>query len=34
MIIVSGFNVFPSEIEDVVARHPGVLECGVVGISG
>ncbi|MDX1668762.1 MAG: AMP-binding protein, partial [Limnobacter sp.] len=32
MIIVSGFNVFPNEIEDVVAKHPGVLECGVVGI--
>jgi len=32
MIIVSGFNVFPNEIEDVVANHPGVLECGVVGV--
>lgn len=32
MIIVSGFNVFPNEIEDVVAQHPGVLECGVVGV--
>ena len=25
MILVSGFNVYPNEIEDVVARHPGVL---------
>jgi long-chain acyl-CoA synthetase len=32
MIIVSGFNVFPNEIEDVVAMHPGVLECGAVGV--
>ena len=33
MIIVSGFNVYPNEIEDVVAQHPGVLECGVVGVA-
>ncbi|MEO8003227.1 MAG: AMP-binding protein, partial [Arenimonas sp.] len=32
MILVSGFNVFPNEIEDVVAMHPGVLEAAVVGI--
>ena len=32
MILVSGFNVYPSEIESVVAAHPGVLECGVVGV--
>jgi long-chain acyl-CoA synthetase len=32
MILVSGFNVFPNEIEDVVALHPGVLEAAVVGI--
>ena len=32
MIIVSGFNVYPNEIEDVVALHPGVLEVGAVGI--
>lgn len=32
MIIVSGFNVYPNEIEDVVAKHPGVLECACVGI--
>jgi long-chain acyl-CoA synthetase len=32
MIVVSGFKVFPNEIESVVASHPGVLECGVVGV--
>jgi long-chain acyl-CoA synthetase len=32
MILVSGFNVYPNEIEDVVAGHPGVLECAVVGV--
>ncbi len=32
MILVSGFNVYPNEIESVIASHPGVLECGVVGI--
>lgn len=32
MILVSGFNVYPNEIEDVVALHPGVLEAAVVGI--
>ena len=32
MILVSGFNVYPNEIENVVAAHPGVLECGVVGV--
>ncbi|KQU21187.1 long-chain fatty acid--CoA ligase [Methylobacterium sp. Leaf94] len=31
MILVSGFNVYPNEIEDVLASHPGVLECAVVG---
>jgi long-chain acyl-CoA synthetase len=31
MILVSGFNVFPNEIEDVVAMHPGVLEAAAVG---
>jgi len=31
MILVSGFNVYPNEVEDVVASHPGVLECAVVG---
>ena len=33
MILVSGFNVYPTEIEQVVALHPGVLECAVVGVS-
>ncbi len=33
MILVSGFNVYPNEIEDVVALHPGVLEAAAVGIS-
>lgn len=32
MIIVSGFNVFPNEIEDVLAMHPGVLEVGAIGV--
>ena len=32
MIIVSGFKVFPNEIEDVVASHPGVVECAAVGV--
>jgi long-chain acyl-CoA synthetase len=32
MIVVSGFKVFPNEIESVVAMHQGVLECGVVGV--
>jgi long-chain acyl-CoA synthetase len=32
MILVSGFNVYPNEVEAVVAMHPGVLECAAVGI--
>ena len=32
MIVVSGFKVFPNEIENIVAMHPGVLECGAVGV--
>src|SRR5450830_323591 len=32
MILVSGFNVYPNEIEGVVAQHPGVLECACVGV--
>jgi long-chain acyl-CoA synthetase len=32
MILVSGFNVYPSEIEGVVAAHPGVLECACIGV--
>lgn len=33
MILVSGFNVYPNEIEGVIAEHPGVLECACVGVS-
>ncbi|MEK7435826.1 MAG: AMP-binding protein [Pseudomonadota bacterium] len=33
MILVSGFNVYPNEIENVVATHPGVLECAAVGVT-
>jgi len=33
MILVSGFNVYPNEVEDVVAQVPGVLECAAVGVS-
>ena len=32
MVLVSGFNVYPNEVEDVIAMHPGVLECAVVGV--
>jgi long-chain acyl-CoA synthetase len=32
MIIVSGFNVYPNEVEGVVAMHPGVVECAAVGV--
>ena len=32
MIIVSGFKVFPNEVEDVVTTHPGVLEAAVIGV--
>ncbi len=33
MILVSGFNVYPNEIEQVVSLHPGVLECAAIGIA-
>ena len=33
MILVSGFNVYPNEIEDVVMSHPGVLECAAIGVD-
>ncbi|MBP6483030.1 MAG: long-chain-fatty-acid--CoA ligase [Rhodoferax sp.] len=33
MILVSGFNVFPTELEDVVAQMPGVMECACVGVA-
>lgn len=32
MIVVSGFNVYPNELEDVLTKHPGVLECAAVGM--
>lgn len=32
MILVSGFNVYPNEVEEVIASHSGVLECGVIGV--
>ena len=32
MVLVSGFNVYPNELEGVIAGHPGVLECAVVGV--
>lgn len=32
MVIVSGFNVYPSEIEAVITEHPGVLECAAIGV--
>ena len=33
MILVSGFNVYPNEVEQVVNLHPGVLECAAVGVA-
>jgi long-chain acyl-CoA synthetase len=33
MILVSGFNVFPTELEDVVAQMPGVMECACIGVA-
>ncbi len=32
MILVSGFNVYPNEIESVIATHPGVVECAAIGV--
>ncbi len=32
MILVSGFNVYPNEVEDVVTQMPGILECAAIGI--
>ena len=32
MVNVSGFKVFPNEVEDVIAQHPGVLEAAVIGV--
>jgi long-chain acyl-CoA synthetase len=33
MVNVSGFKVFPNEVEDVIAQHPGVLEAAVIGVT-
>jgi long-chain acyl-CoA synthetase len=33
MVLVSGFNVYPTEVEAVLSRHPGILEVAVVGVS-
>jgi long-chain acyl-CoA synthetase len=32
MILVSGFNVYPNEIEDVMMAHPSILECAAIGV--
>jgi len=32
MIVVSGFNVYPIELENVILRHPKVIDCSVIGI--
>jgi long-chain acyl-CoA synthetase len=32
MILVSGFNVYPNEVEDVLVKHPGVMEAAVIGL--
>ncbi len=32
MVLVSGFNVYPNEIEDCLARHPGIMETAVIGV--
>ena len=32
MILISGFNVYPNEVESVVVMHPGVLECAAIGV--
>ena len=34
MVLVSGFNVYPNEVEDVLVKHPGVLEAAVIGAAG
>ena len=33
MIISSGFNVYPNEIEEYVSQHPDIVECGVIGLD-
>lgn len=32
MIVVSGFNVYPNEVEEIISQHPGVLEVAVIGV--
>lgn len=32
MILVSGFNVYPNELEDIITQHPKILECAAIGI--
>jgi long-chain acyl-CoA synthetase len=32
MVLVSGFNVYPNEVEDIIAKHPGVMESAVIGL--
>jgi long-chain acyl-CoA synthetase len=32
MILVSGFNVYPNEVEDVITQMPGIMECAAVGV--
>ena len=32
MIVVSGFNVYPNELEDVLVAHPDVVECAAIGV--
>ena len=34
MIVTGGFNVFPREVEDVVAEHPAIAQVGVIGVPG
>jgi long-chain acyl-CoA synthetase len=32
MVLVSGFNVYPTEVEEALVKHPGVMEAGVIGV--
>jgi long-chain acyl-CoA synthetase len=32
MVLVSGFNVYPNEVEEILVKHPGVLEAAVIGL--
>ena len=32
MVLVSGFNVYPNEVEEVIVKHPGVVEAAVIGL--